>query len=329
MRFGILGPVEIRRDGERLDLRAGRERSLLALFVLNPRRLLPHDRIVDLLWQDPPDSARAQVYNLVSRLRRRLREERPDGLLVTADGGYLFDPGEHATDLGDFREATARGRGAAERAEFGRAAELFSAAVGHWRGAALSGCPEPFAAAARQALEEERLRTVEALLDARLALGRYEQVLEEVGPWLERQPHREDLYRRQMTALAALDRRAEALAGYRQAYRRLKEDLGVGPGAHLRELHRRILEGAPVPVPGSMRGALQGPVPGGPGGDTVVRAAPHPAPPAPAAAGAGAAGAAPVGPAAPPPRCPPPRARGGGGPPRGGPAGPPPGGPGS
>ncbi|SEQ38124.1 AfsR/SARP family transcriptional regulator [Streptomyces radiopugnans] len=266
MELGILGPVEIRRhDGARLGPRAGRERSLLALLVLNTGYVLPHDRIVDLLWEDPPGSARAQVYNLVSGLRRRLRTDAGGAgreALVTTDGGYLLRSGTHTTDLAVFRDHASRGRGEAEAGRFGRAAELLSAALGCWRGTALSGCSEPFVPAARQGLEEERWRTVEALLDARLALGEYERVLAEVDPLLARQPHREDLYRRRMLALAGQGRRADALACYREAYRRLGDDLGVGPGAQLRELHRRILEGAAVGAPDGADG---------PGGAGAVR----------------------------------------------------------
>ncbi|WP_340559459.1 AfsR/SARP family transcriptional regulator [Streptomyces sp. GSL17-111] len=262
MRFGILGPVEARCDGVRIDLRPGRERSLLALLVLNAGRLLTADHVVTLLWEEPPETARAQVYNLVSGLRRRLHHPapgRPAGtdVLVTADGGYRLEPARHHTDLAAFRSAAAQGRYAAESGARHRAAELLTQALGHWRGEALSGCAAPFAAAARQALEDERWSTVEALLDVHLGLGRYERVLADVGPWLEQQPYREDLYRRQMLALAAQGRRADALASYRRAYRRLGEDLGVEPGPALRDLHEQLLRGAAPTLPDRTEGTVR------------------------------------------------------------------------
>ncbi|WP_345601611.1 AfsR/SARP family transcriptional regulator, partial [Streptomyces chumphonensis] len=263
MRFGILGQVEARCDGVRIALRPGRERSLLALLVLNAGRLLTADHVVTLLWEEPPESARAQVYNLVSGLRRRLHHPapgRPAGadVLVTADGGYRLEPARHHTDLAAFRSAAAQGRYAAESGARHRAAELLTQALGQWRGEALSGCAAPFAAAARQTLEDERWSTVEALLDVHLGLGRYERVLADVGPWLEQQPYREDLYRRQMLALAAQGRRADALASYRRAYRRLGEDLGVEPGPALRDLHEQLLRGAAPALPGRPEDAGRG-----------------------------------------------------------------------
>jgi DNA-binding SARP family transcriptional activator len=260
MWIGILGPVELRHGGVRLGPRPGRGRSLLALLALNSGCPVGHDRIVDLLWDDPPGSARAQVYNLVSDLRRRMRDGVPPGAphsarasrvdaLVSVDGGYLLRSTEHTSDLRDFRAAVALGRESAAAARHDRAAEQLSAALGHWRGTALTGCREPFAEAARRGLEEERLRAVVALLDARLALGQHEQVLAETGPWLANHPHREDLYGRQMLAHAALGRQADAVADYRRAYRRLRDDLGVTPGHRLQDIYRRILADSPEARP--------------------------------------------------------------------------------
>ncbi|HEY5836839.1 AfsR/SARP family transcriptional regulator, partial [Streptomyces sp.] len=267
MWIGILGPVELRYGGARLGPRPGRERSLLALLALNAGYLVTRDRIVDLLWEDPPDSARAQVYNLVSDLRRRMRgtvtadgEAPPDHVLASADSGYLLRPGAHTSDVRDFREAAALGRRAAAAGDHDSAAARFTTALGHWRGTALTGCPEPFADAARQVLEEERLRAAEALLDARLALGQHQQVLTEVGSWLAGHPHREDLYRRQMLAYAAQGRRADALAAYHRAYRRLRDDLGIVPGPQLHDLYQEILS-APTPASDVARPRPPGPAP--------------------------------------------------------------------
>ncbi|EST37344.1 hypothetical protein N566_13535, partial [Streptomycetaceae bacterium MP113-05] len=268
VRFGILGPVQILRDGAGQLLRPGRERSLLGLLLLHSGRAFTPEQLVDLLWTDPPCSARAQVYNMVSRLRRQLEDPR-GALLRTSDGGYLLAPGSHPVDLTDFRSASAAAKRAAAAGELDNAAEQFGAALDCWRGTAFGGCSEPFVEGAREHLEEERHRALEGLADALLGLGRYEQVLGTVGPLLAGHPHREDLYRRQMLALAAQGRTADALACYRRAYRRLEEDLGVEPGAPLRELHQAVLCGTPV-VPGAGPSSGRG---------TPTHSASHPSPP--------------------------------------------------
>ena len=47
MQFNILGPVEVRRDDEPLDLGGPKQRAVLAVLVLSAGRVVSVDRIVD------------------------------------------------------------------------------------------------------------------------------------------------------------------------------------------------------------------------------------------------------------------------------------------
>ena len=49
MEYRVLGPVEARRDGELLDL-GTKQRSLLALLLVEANRVVSIDRIIDELW---------------------------------------------------------------------------------------------------------------------------------------------------------------------------------------------------------------------------------------------------------------------------------------
>jgi DNA-binding SARP family transcriptional activator len=257
--FRVLGPIELYGDRGAVRLRAGLERSLLALLLLNAGRVVTRERIVDALWADPPASARAQVHNAVSRLRRRAAL----GELLSSHGsGYRLDLGENAFDLAEFRRLVAAARGAGSAQE---AVELLGTALGRWRGPALADAVEPLVEAVRPGLEGERLRAAEALLDAELAAGRPDAVLDAVGGLLAEHPHHEDLHRRQILALSALGRRADALDAYQRARERLVTDLGIEPGAALRGLHQRILDGAPLrSLPASAGPASTGPASAGP-----------------------------------------------------------------
>src|SRR5439155_10448737 len=76
--YRILGPVEAR-DGD-APLRVGgpRERRLLAVLLVNRNLIVPVHRLVAVLWDaEPPPTARAQIHNSISALRRNL---------VTRDG---------------------------------------------------------------------------------------------------------------------------------------------------------------------------------------------------------------------------------------------------
>jgi DNA-binding SARP family transcriptional activator len=247
--FGVLGPVEAWHEGRRLPSGSGRERFVLASLLLNAGRLMPASDLIGLLWAEPPASAKAQLHNLVSSLRRRYREADPQ-LIQTRPTGYELRLGSHRLDLAEFRRLVARGRQASGAADHRAASAAYGEALALWRGAALADVPDELVAGVREALHEERLAAVEASFDPELALGRYDEVLRAVGDLLADHPYRERLYQRQMLALVGAGRRADALAAYRRAYRRFVDDLGVEPGPALRELEQRILHGRPLTAPG-------------------------------------------------------------------------------
>lgn len=241
----MLGPVVVRHDGQTLTVGSGRERFVLATLLLNAGRLTTVDRLLDALWPDPPHTARAQLHNMISNVRRRLRPSGGD-LIVTRPEGYVLRLAEHHLDLLEFRELTERGRLAGAAGNHERAAALFTEALALWRGPALSDVTDDLAATTRQLLHEERVAAAEARIDAQLALGRFDDVLRDLDTLLIEHPYRERLHEIRMAALADTGRRAEALAAYRQLYRHFADDLGVEPGPALRDLEQRILRGEPA-----------------------------------------------------------------------------------
>ncbi|GAA3512566.1 AfsR/SARP family transcriptional regulator [Actinocatenispora rupis] len=247
MEFGLLGPVEARAGGARLPSGSARERFVLATLLLNAGRLTPVESLLTPLWPTPPASAKAQLHNLVSSLRRRFRSYDAD-LIETRPTGYALRLAGHGLDLAEFRQLTGRGRRAAARGDHPAAASLLDQALGLWRGPALADVGDDLVGEARATLHAERLAALTARLDAALALGEHDRVLHELEPLLAEHPYDEELYARQMRAYAAAGRRADALAVYRRAYRRFVDELGVEPGARLRDIERQVLLGAPEPA---------------------------------------------------------------------------------
>ena len=210
------------------------------MLLLNADRMLSADRLVDAVWEDPPSSARAQLYNMISNVRRRLEMR---GLIVTRPSGYELRLGSHRLDLLRFRQLVERGQELAEAGDHERASEVLSDAAGLWRGRALADVPDALAGGLREALHEERLAAAEAQLETDLALGRYDVVLRASAELLTDHPYRERLYEIQMEALGCAGRRADELETYQLVYRRFAADLGVEPGLPLRRLEQRILRG--------------------------------------------------------------------------------------
>ncbi len=105
--FRILGPLELLRDGERVDLGGPRQRALLALLVTRANATVSRDRIIDELWADePPESVVNVLQTYVSRLRRVLPEER----LASRAPGYVLVVADEELDLRAFERGAEEGR---------------------------------------------------------------------------------------------------------------------------------------------------------------------------------------------------------------------------
>ena len=247
--FRLLGPVEAWDGSEPVRLGGPKPRILLAALLLDRDRVVPADRLVDAIWdEEPPDTARALVQTYVSALRRALSRPGGPDTIQTRPPGYALRSADHSIDYDLFtRDATAA-REAATAGRYDDAARLFAAALGQWRGPALSGLGSPLLAGEAARLDELRLVVLEERFDVELARARHEQLVAELTGLVERYPTREGLRRQLMLALYRSGRQADALATFRTGRAALIDELGIEPGPALRSLHESILRGdEPVP----------------------------------------------------------------------------------
>ena len=84
------------------------------------------------------------------------------------------------------------------------------------------------------------------LIDAELALGRHVEAAGRLDALVAEHPYRERFWAQLMLALARSGRQAEALRAYQRVRRLLGDDLGLEPGAELRDLEQAILLGEPT-----------------------------------------------------------------------------------
>ena len=236
--FRLLGPLEVLRDGERVALRAAKQRALLADLLVHGGRVVSVDRLVEDLWQEsPPTGARHALEAQVSRLRSALRDPTA---VVARPPGYAIEVEPLSIDTVRFEQILADAREAQTR-DPGRAAARASEALALWRGPALADFTyEPFAQAEIARLEGLRASAVELRIDADLALGR-SGLVPELEALVAADPVRERLHAQLMLALYREGRQADALAAYRDARKTLVEELGIEPGPELRELEAAIL----------------------------------------------------------------------------------------
>jgi predicted ATPase/DNA-binding SARP family transcriptional activator len=240
LRFGVLGPLAVWRDGEQVEVAGRRVRMLLALLLLDPGRPVPAGRLVDELWgEDPPADAANALQSLASRLRASLAADR---LVDWRGGGYRLAVDPDAVDAHRFERLVREGRAAPPA----RAGAVLRSALELWRGEPLSGVGEPgFAEAAAARLRELRLSAVEGLAEAELACGRAAALVPELEALVAGHPLDERLRGLLMRALYASGRQADALALYERTRRAIGEELGVEPSAELQRLHLAMLRREP------------------------------------------------------------------------------------
>jgi predicted ATPase/DNA-binding SARP family transcriptional activator len=244
VQFRILGPLEAVLDGGTAALGAPKQRGLLALLLVNRRRVVTAEQLTDGLWGEaPPASALQSLQVYVHGLRRALGGER----IETAGRGYRVVVGEDELDLDRFERALERGRAALEAGRADDAADDLREALALWRGPALAGLPEETRRAAEaERLDELRLTALELRYDAELACGRHDAVVAELEPLTTEEPYRERFLQQRMVALYRCGRQADALEVYRAARQVLAEELGLDPSPALQELERAILRQDPA-----------------------------------------------------------------------------------
>lgn len=245
LRFQLLGPVEVHRDGQPVPLRGPQPRCVLAMLLLSAGTTTSAERLVEAIWgDDPPRDPRNVIQVHVSRLRTLLAGHPGVELATVGSHGYRLDVPAESVDLYRFR-ALVREADASDDAE--RAVWLLDDALGLWTGEPLgTAAGDLLGQRVAPALEQERLRAVEARIAALMRLGRYDDVIPELSMLVAEHPARASLVGSLMRALHACGRTDEALGAFRDLRARMVDELGVEPPRAVQDAHRAILQGKDI-----------------------------------------------------------------------------------
>ncbi|WP_344881773.1 AfsR/SARP family transcriptional regulator [Nonomuraea antimicrobica] len=223
-----------------MRLAGARRLGVLARLALSVGQTVSSERLVADVWGDSSVSTvDKQLHIVVSKLRETL----PGRVIATVPGGYRLDLPSESVDAHRFAQLVRRARATRDPTT---AIGLRERALALWRGDALQGRSETWAQIEAARLEQERLATLEDLVDLRLSAGDHHVVLGELTAHVEAHPLRERPRAQLMLALYRAARPAEALEVYQETRRVMADELGIEPGVALDRLQRAVLAGDPA-----------------------------------------------------------------------------------
>jgi predicted ATPase/DNA-binding SARP family transcriptional activator len=236
----LLGPIELRRDGDRLPVPSGKTTELLVRLALEAGGTVRSERLIDDLWGDQAvATAKNTLQSKVSQLRRALGDP---ALVTGGSAGYSLAIEASAVDalevirLAELTSTLLRAGDATEALRSG------SAGLALFRGEVLADAGDvDWLRPHRVRLEEVHAQLIEDEIAARLELGASTELIGELEAMVGMYPLRERLRGQQMLALYRAGRQADALRAYQAARRVLADELGLEPGRELQRLESAIL----------------------------------------------------------------------------------------
>src|SRR5271165_5605385 len=242
MRFRLLGPLEIRDGEDWRGIGAPKWCSVLAALLINAGQIVPADVLINEVWGDTPPAKAGNLISIYVLRLRRLLGDTDSTLLVTRAPGYLLRLAAQDTDAQVFEALVREGRRSYTAGDPERAAAQLAEALALWHGSPLADVPATtLVETEAERLAELRLDAAELRIKAELACGSHAQVIPELRRLLADHPLREGLWLLLMQALDGAGRHAEALDAYGQARTAIADELGVDPGAELRQLYADML----------------------------------------------------------------------------------------
>ena len=237
--FRVLGQIEALVDGSVLDVGHARQRSVLAVLLIEANRVVAVDQLIERVWglASAPKDPRSGLRTYLWHLRRALAAAK-DVALVRRTPGYTLEVNEEQVDLHRFRGLLTRAEMAHDDSQ---AAALLEEALGLWRGEPLAGLDVPWINDVRQNLLSRRHMARLDLTDLHLRRGRHAALLTELTDQAAEHPFDERIAGQLMLALYRSGRPADALAEYRRLRKQLADELGSDPGPAMQLLHQQIL----------------------------------------------------------------------------------------
>ncbi len=238
MRYRVLGPVRVEKDGEEIPLGGPQQRLVLALLIAAHGRMVSSSGLIDAIWPDePPPTAKKTIQGYISHLRAQLGDA-----LATQGSSYSLDT-HGAVDSLEFEDLRQRGQELLDVDPIA-AASVFREALALWDGPAFAELSDQLALAPDiTRLEDLRIAVLGDRIDADLGCGGHRGMIGELDGLTQEFPLHDRFRGQHMVALYRAGRQVEALRSFERTRRFLAEEMGLDPSPELREIEQKILDG--------------------------------------------------------------------------------------
>jgi DNA-binding SARP family transcriptional activator len=260
MDIRLIGPIRVYENGTAIAFKGPVHQLALAILVSNNGRAVTAEQLIDRLWpydelvREPRKGLRARLHEIVSDIRRALRDACGDGHAYLPDhnGGYHFVIERDRVDLLRYLDRRAQAREELDAGALEQAVTRFRDALREWGDVrigrpdeALAGVPGEWAQ-----FERDRLHTYYLLdridcVDTELRLGRHHRAVPELVGLTALEPCNERLACLLMLAYYRSGQTNLAQRTFTEISARLRTELGTLPCEDLNDLDRRIREQDP------------------------------------------------------------------------------------
>lgn len=221
-------------------------KSIFAYLLLNHRKKIFRDVLMDLFWQkSDPDSARNCLNVTIHGLRRVLQDTDPKNeYILFKDECYYLNPDMSVwLDVEEFRKRWRNAQKAEHIKDFSSAVSGYERAAEIFTGEFLEEeIYDDWSALDRENLKEIYLIILEKISENYMVNGKNPEAIRLCEKILERDNCREDIYRRLMICYYRIGKRNNALKLYRKCEQMLHNELEVKPADATIELYRKIKE---------------------------------------------------------------------------------------
>ncbi len=253
LRLHCLGPFQVYRNEQPLALRAGKASAILKFLAVRPHQPVPREVLIEALWpQADPTVANNRLKVAVHHLRQAFVSPacspHCEGCVVFRDGCYLFSPHIQVwTDILAFEQAWQSGVQLERSGRLMDAIPFYLQAESLYRGELLEeDLYEEWTLLRREELKDSYLTVLDKLSRYWLQIGNLDDAIEGWKKILQRDPWREDVYRRIMACSAHRGQRGLALRWYELCAHALQSQLNITPEPETTALQQRILAGEDV-----------------------------------------------------------------------------------